>query len=258
MAAETQYTFNTGMARISIANSNLDGTGTLGTVLTAAANGTFIKTVTVKAQTNTTQGMVRLFIYDGTNTKLISEIEIPAVVKSATDPTFETRIPLNITLKAGYVLKASTENAETFIVIAEAQDWVYYTTSVRSDTTKYRIYNSAVGISAANSNLDGTGTLAIALVSGGCNLQSITIKAKLDTSSGMVRLFFYDGTNTMLFTEIPISAVTRSAIAQSFYHKIVFENGFAIKSGWKLEASTEKGESFNVITEALNLVAYPA
>ena len=64
MAAETQYTPNTGLATINTANSNVDGSGTLGTVLTADANkkGTFIKSVTVKASTDTAQGMVRLFI----------------------------------------------------------------------------------------------------------------------------------------------------------------------------------------------------
>lgn len=257
MAAETQYTMNTGMVRISTANSNLDGTGTLGTVLTAAVNGTFIKTVTIKAQTNTTQGMVRLFIYDGTNTKLISEIEIPAVTKSTTVPSFEKQITVNITLKSGYILKASTEKPETFIVIAEGQDWVYYLTSVRSDTTKYEIYNSAATISTANSNLDGTGSMQTVLVSGGCNLQSITIKSSQNTTAGMIRLFLYDGTNTMLFAEIPVTAITKSAIAKSFYYKIFFENFFAIKSGWSLKASTEKAEYFNVITEALNLL-YPA
>ena len=63
MAAETQYTANTGKVLISTANSNLDGTGTLGTVLTAASNGTLIKAITVKAQVNTTEGMVRLFLF---------------------------------------------------------------------------------------------------------------------------------------------------------------------------------------------------
>ena len=64
MAEETQYVANTGMQTISTANSNLDGTGTLSSaILTGSANGTLIKTVTVKAQVTTTQGMVRLYIY---------------------------------------------------------------------------------------------------------------------------------------------------------------------------------------------------
>ncbi len=257
MAAETQYTANTGMVTISTANPNLNGTGTLGTVITAASNGTLIKTVTVKAITNTTQGMVRLFIFDGLKTKLIEEIEIPAVTKSATDPAFETTVHLYFRLKSGWLLKASTEKAESFNVIAEAQDWAYYAASVRSDTTKYTAYNSACNISTANSNLDGSGTLGTALVSSGCNLQSVTIKAIVNTTAGMVRLFLYDGSNNKLLTEVPVPAVTKSATAHAFSHKIVFENGFALESGWRLKASTQNAESFNVIAESLDWT-YPA
>ncbi|MEK6616874.1 MAG: hypothetical protein AABZ32_12350 [Bacteroidota bacterium] len=76
MAAETQYTANTGMAVISTANGETDGSGTLGTVLTSpasGASGTLVKTVTIKAQGNTTHGMVRLFVYDGDTTRLDRE-----------------------------------------------------------------------------------------------------------------------------------------------------------------------------------------
>ena len=126
MAAETQYTANTGMVTISTANSNLDGTGTLGTLLTAASNGTLINSITCKAQGNTTQGMIRLFIYDGTNTRLVQEIEVPAVTKSGQDHSFETTIQCDFRLKSGDVFKVSTQNAETFNVIANAVNWAYY------------------------------------------------------------------------------------------------------------------------------------
>lgn len=261
MAAETQYTANTAMATISTANSNLDGTGTLGTVLTAAANGTLLKTVTVKAIVNTTQGMVRLFIYDGVNTKLIAEVEIPAVTKGANDTAFEAVLTLNFSMKAAWVLKASTEKGESFNIIAEGLDWAYYTTSVRSDTTKYTAYNAATTVSTANSNLDGTGTLGTPLISVGAKgtiLQSITIKAKVNTTAGMIRIYINDGASTTkLLTEVPVSAVTKSATAQSFYHKIRFPDGFALKSAWQLRASTEKAEAINVIPESLDL-SYPA
>lgn len=112
MAAETQYTANTGMVIISSGNPLLNGGGALGTVLTGASNGTLIKTVSIKAQGTTTHGMVRLFIYDGTNTKLISEVEIPAVTRTVTDPAFEISIPMDYSLKSGWSLKASTEQNE--------------------------------------------------------------------------------------------------------------------------------------------------
>src|ERR1044072_965439 len=136
MAEETLYTANTGCVSISTANTNLDGTGTLGTVLTAGSNGTLVKSVTIKAQTNTTQGMVRLFITGGGATQLIAEIEIPAITKSGTDPSFEIHMPTNYSLESGYVLKASTQVAEAFNVIAEGLDWTY-PDPPRCDATHY-------------------------------------------------------------------------------------------------------------------------
>ena len=67
------------------------------------------------------------------------EIAIPAVIKSATVPAFGITIPLNFILKAGWSLKASTEIGNTFNVIADAQDFAYYASSVRSETTKYTV-----------------------------------------------------------------------------------------------------------------------
>lgn len=121
-----KYTANTGTTLIATANSAMDGSGTLGTVLTAASNGTLIKTITVNAISNTTEGMVRLFIYDGSSsTKLIEEFEIPPSLYSGTYPAFSLSYAVNYNLQAGYVLKASTQNAESFIVIAEGLDWAY-------------------------------------------------------------------------------------------------------------------------------------
>jgi len=259
MAAETQYTANTAMVTISTANSNLDGTNAV-TVLTGASNGTLIKSVTIKAIDNTTPGMVRLFVYDGTNTKIIAEVNVPAITKSLRDPAFEFFLPLDYILKSGGILKASTQNAESFNIIAEGLDWAYYG-SVRPESTKYTANTGLTTISTANSNLDGTGTLGTVLTaaSNGTIIQSITIKAIVSTTPGMVRLFLYDGSNnTKLLTEIPVPYVTKSSTAHSFYARINFNNkDFALKSGWALKASTENAESFNVIAEGLDWV-YPA
>jgi len=258
MAAETQYIANTGLVTISTANPNLDGTGAFGTVIKAAdLVGLLIKTIIVKAAQSTTQGVVRLFINDGTNTKLLKEIEVPAVIASATDPTFEIFVPVNFYLEANWYLYASTQNAETFNIIAEAQDWHYHGAAVRFDTTEYSAYNAATTVSTANANLDGSGALGTALVSSGGNIMAVTIKAMQSTTAGMVRLFLYNGSINRLFAEIPIPAITQSAIAPTFYHRVVFNDGFALKTGWQLKASTQKAESFNIIPELLNWT-YPA
>lgn len=261
MAEETQYTANTGMRTISTANSNLDGSGSISeAIITGASNGTIIKTVTIKAIGNTTHGMVRLFIYDGSNTKLASEIEIPAVTKSSVDPAFEITIPVDYALKSGWSLRASTEKAESFNIIAEGLNWTYYAASVRPESTKYTANTGLATISTANTNLDGTGTLGTILTaaSNGTQIQTITIKSLVSTTAGMIRLFLYDGSNTKLLTEIPVDGITKSATNNSFSRIIDFNGqGFALKSGWILKASTEIGESFNIVAEGLNW-EYPA
>jgi len=270
MAEETQYTANTGVQPISVANSYLDGTnGTYSAaIITGASNGTIIKSITIKAIGDTSQGMVRLFIYDGSNNKLVSEIEIPAVTKSSTDPAFEITIPVDFALKSGWSLKASTELGNTFNIIAEGMDWAYYG-SVRPESSKYTANTGYNTITAANASLTGSGIDTqtiwdiITAASNGTQIQSVTIKSQISTTDGMIRLFVNDGagdgtTHNFLLTEIPVTATTKSGTAHSFSARIDFGGkGFFLRSGWKLRATTEKTETFNVVAEGLNLT-YPA
>ena len=259
MAAETQYTANTAMVTISTANSNLDGSGTLGTILTGASNGTLIKTVTIKATGDTSFGMIRFFVYEGTNTKILFEVNVPDMNQTNREPAFEVTVPVNYVLKSGGILKAATQNAESFNIIAEGLDWAYYG-SVRPESTKYTANTGLVNIATANANLNGTGTMGTVLTAAlnGTLIQSIVIKATASTSPGMIRLFIYDGANTKLFREIPVPYSTPSASVNSFSHRIDFGGiDFALKTGWVLKASTENAESFNVIAEGLNW-EYPA
>ncbi len=258
MAEETQYTANTGWATISTANANLDGTGTLGTVLTAGANGTLVKTITIKAQTSTSQGMVRLFIDDVVrNISLIKEVIIPPITKASINPAFEIKVEVNITLKAGYILKASTQNADTFNVIAEGLDWVYYSTSVRTDTTQYTSNTGTNNISTANSNLDGTGSLTDVYVSGsaatykGSSIKTITIEAPVDvTTPGMVRLFLYDNVSVIkLFAEVFVPSNAQSGTGKCFEYTLVYENDLDIKAGWTIKAATQNAQTFTITVQ---------
>ncbi len=257
MAEETQYTANTGMATISTANSNLDGSGTLGTILTGASNGTLIKSVSIKATGNTTVGMVRLFVHDGANTAyLLLEVPVPKNAQASTNPAWEEQITLDFTLKSGYILKASTQVAESFNVIAEGMDWAYYGGSVRTDTTKWTPNNGRASISTANSNLDGSGTLGTAFTAGtsatykGASIRSISIKSTVNVTSGMVRIFLYDGTNTaLLLTEIPVKTETKSALDEAFDRTVIFDDDFDLKAGWSIKVSTQVAENFRVVVE---------
>jgi hypothetical protein len=121
-----QYTAKTGLVTINTANSNLNGSGTLGTVLTASANGTFIKTIIIKANAETDQGIVRLFIDDGAgNINLISEYLINPTKRSGTYRSVSISTLLNFNLKAGQILKASTHYSNTYTILAEGLDWSY-------------------------------------------------------------------------------------------------------------------------------------
>lgn len=103
---------------ISTANTNRDGTGTLGTIITGGSNGTRIEALKAVAAGTTTAGVIRYFITDaaGANPKLFEERLVTAVTPSTTVKVFEDFWVLDrpIVLASGQLLKAGTHNAETF------------------------------------------------------------------------------------------------------------------------------------------------
>lgn len=113
------------MVQIATANTNRDGTGTLGTGITGGTNGTRITRIDVVATGTTTAGMVRLFIDNGTNVRLWEEIPVTAITPSATVEVFKgSFVPTEpLVLPSAYILKFSTHNAETFNVIQHAGDY---------------------------------------------------------------------------------------------------------------------------------------
>ncbi len=259
MAEETQYTASTGCATISTANSNLNGSGVLGTVLIAAANGTLIKSVSIKATSSTSVGMVRLFVFNGVDSKLLMEIPVPKIDKSGVSPAFETQIILNMTLQSGMRLQASTQNADNFVVIAEGMNWAYYAPSVRPDTTQILANYGRATIDTANSNLNGTGAVETIFTAGaavgynGSSIRSITIKSITNVTSGMVRIFLRDvGLKKYLLTEVYVDTDTKSALDEAFERTILFEDDFDLQAGYSIIASTEVAETFLIQVEGTN------
>ena len=263
MAAETQFTANTGLATINTANTSLTGSGTLNTdiwsVITGASNGTKVKSLWIKAQASTTaEGMVRFFINDGSNTRLFAEVKIPFVTQSGKDACFEQYLELDLDLKSGDSIYATTEKSDTFNIIAEGLNWTYYSASVRTDTTEYTANTGLGTVSTGNVKLDGTGagivTILTAGVSGsgwkGCRINSISIKATGNPTDGMVRFFIQDtGSVTKLFTEITVDTITHSAKTPSFGYTVLF-NGFQIAPGYKILATTQNSENFTITIDA--------
>ena len=113
-----------GSAQVSAANTNRDGTGTIVDVLTGVAAGTKVFEVVVQATVTTTAGMVRLYYYDGTNTRLLDEVPVTATTVSASAPAFRaSRTYTNLVLAGStHKLQASTHNAEAINVVALAGD----------------------------------------------------------------------------------------------------------------------------------------
>lgn len=117
-----------GIGQISVANTNRDGTGSVVTVLAGGANGTLIRVVRIQATATTTAGIVRLYIYDGVNTRLVRELRIDAKTPSGTVEAYFTQLvfigdDLLILPSASHELRASTHNAEAFNVIAIGADF---------------------------------------------------------------------------------------------------------------------------------------
>jgi hypothetical protein len=113
------------LGQVSVANTARDGTGTLATILTAGSNGTRIDDIKVQSTGTTTAGVVRLFLHDGTNARLLDEILVPAITPSTTVEAFSASL-LNqaIVIPSGWSLRASTNNAETFnVLVTRAGDF---------------------------------------------------------------------------------------------------------------------------------------
>jgi hypothetical protein len=120
-----------GIAQATTANTNRDGTGTLAIVFTAGSNGSRIDKIESVATGSTTAGMLRYFIHDGTNARMEHEKPVQAVTPSGTVPSWKSVMQQNgedpqlfpILLPAGFSLRVSTHNAETFNIIATGGDF---------------------------------------------------------------------------------------------------------------------------------------
>jgi len=109
-------------------------------------------------------------------------------------------------------------------------------------------------ISAANTNLDGTGTI-VSLVTGvaaGTKIDEVVFKATETTTAGWVRLFVSDdgGTTWFMYDEFVVAAVTAPT---AWRIKVLYDNLILPSTSHKLGASTHVAETFNVIVHGGDL-----
>lgn len=114
---------STGTARLTSANPNLNGTGAMGTIMTAGGKGAIIQSIQIKSTGDSLLGMVRLFISDGTTNYLFCEMKVPQNDQTAVVPAFGAELQGPLILQPNYQLLASTQNAQNFTVTAYYSDW---------------------------------------------------------------------------------------------------------------------------------------
>jgi hypothetical protein len=107
---------------------------------------------------------------------------------------------------------------------------------------------ASVNIATANTNRDGTGTVATLItgVSAGTRVSEIVVKARATTTAGQVRVFLHDGTTFFLFDEIAVAAATVSASVQGVRVSATYNNLILPSSSWSIRVSTHNAESIDV------------
>ena len=102
-------------------------------------------------------------------------------------------------------------------------------------------------VSTANTNRNGTGTIATVFTAGsnGSRIDDIYIVATGTTTAGVIRLFLNDGSNTWLWREIIVAAVTPSTTLP-VWTSILLDQALILANGWSLRAATNNAETFNI------------
>jgi hypothetical protein len=119
-------------ATITAANTNTDGTGTVLSVFTAGANGSYVRRLRCKAQGTNQANVLRIFINNGStqataaNNTLWGELALggsTASSSAAIGPDYE--YPLNMVLPAGYVVNVclGVTSAAGWLVSAEGGNY---------------------------------------------------------------------------------------------------------------------------------------
>jgi hypothetical protein len=126
MAAAPSFaaTVRASAANIATADTSRTAPTNVGTVFTAGASGSRIDEINIVATGTTTAGAVRLWVYTGSTYYLLSETLVTATTPSTAQAVFSSVSTYNnLMLPNGYSLRATTNNSESFNVIAFGGDF---------------------------------------------------------------------------------------------------------------------------------------
>lgn len=123
----------TAVVQINAGNPNLDGTGPITDLIignSSSGFGTMVTSVTIKSIQNTTEGMIRFFIFDPATSAyyaLFREVGVPLLTRNSVFPAFVRTIYFNnLFLAPNVKLAVSTENSEVFNITASGLKIVSY------------------------------------------------------------------------------------------------------------------------------------
>lgn len=113
----------------------------------------------------------------------------------------------------------------------------------------------AVNVATANTNRDGTGTVATLITgaSTGTRIAEIVCKARVTTTAGQVRAWLYDGTNYRFLDEYAITAATVANNVQGVRVSTTYSNLVLPNASWSIVVATHNAESIDVIAFGADL-----
>lgn len=115
------YTAALTTANTSIPNGG--GTGAYASLVTGSTAGKIVDEITISATNTTTAGMIRMYVFDGTDARLHSQIPVSAVTPATNTATWSAVIrPLNLKLHNAQEIRFTTHNAESFHLTASVTE----------------------------------------------------------------------------------------------------------------------------------------
>ena len=97
-------------AAVTAANTAKDGTGTVATVFTAGADGSFVQKIVIRPRGTNIATVMRVFLNNGltnatpANNSLIAEVGLVATTGAEVNAIIGADLPLNFPIPAGYTL----------------------------------------------------------------------------------------------------------------------------------------------------------
>lgn len=126
MAAAPSFaaTVRASATNIATADTSRTAPTNVGTVFTAGSGGSRIDEINIISTGTTTAGVIRLWVHTGSTYYLLSETIVTAITPSTTQAVFSSVSTYNnLMLPSGHSLRATTNNSESFNVIAFGGDF---------------------------------------------------------------------------------------------------------------------------------------